>query len=176
MFFSVNLRSIEMTEQLQSNNFATECTKLLWQELLDFRFEGSYCGGDDDSLSYKNYKKTSFVMWKKFYSILLEGNMSIARKRIWGAVFQILSKIVCTNKKKKKKTFGVDIAYSMHKLSRSKYLIELFNCLDISVSYDELEKDNMDLVQHTLDRTVDHRVPVLQSTKFEIVIHSAVDN
>ena len=64
----------------------------------------------------------------------------------------------------------------MHKLSRSKYLIELFNCLDISVSYDELEKDNMDLVQHTLDRTVDHRVPVLQSTKFEIVIHSAVDN
>ena len=152
-----------MAEQLQSNNFAAEYTKLLRQELLDLRFEGSYCGGDDDSLSYKNYKKTSFVMWKKFYSILLEGNMSIARKRIWGAVFQILFKIVYINTKKTTTTkkqknthtpFGVDIAYSMHKVSRSKYLIELFNCLDISVSYDELERDNMDLVQHTLDRTL----------------------
>ena len=53
-----------MAEQLQSNDFVAEYAKLLRKELLDFDFglEGSYCDGDDVSLSYKNYKKASFVM------------------------------------------------------------------------------------------------------------------
>ena len=64
----------------------------------------------------------------------------------------------------------------MHKLSRSKHLIVLFNHLGISVSYDELEKEDIDLVQRKLDRTGDHRVPLPPSIKSKIVIHSAVDN
>ena len=43
----------------------------------------------------------------------------------------------------------------MHELSRSKHLIELFNRLGISMSYDELEGEDTDLVQRTLDRTGD---------------------
>ena len=102
MFFSVNLRSIEMAEQLQSNDFSAEYAKLLRKDLLDFDFglEGSYCDADDVSLRYKSYKKTSFVMWKKFSSILLKGNMSIARQRICDPVFQILFKMVHANTKK----------------------------------------------------------------------------
>ena len=64
----------------------------------------------------------------------------------------------------------------MHELSRSKHLIELFTRLGISVLYDELEREDMDLVQRTLDRTGDHMVPVPPSIKSEIVIDSAVDN
>ena len=60
----------------------------------------------------------------------------------------------------KKAPFGVALAYCMHKLSRSKHLIVLFNRLSFSVSYDELEKEDIDLVQRTLDRTGDHRVPL----------------
>ena len=133
MFFSVNLRSIEMAEQLQSNDFAAEYAKLLQKELLDFDFglEGSCCDGDDVSVSYKNYKKTSFVMWKKFCSILLQGNMSTARQRICDTVFQILFKMVHANTKN-----TIWSRYSsLHELSRSKHLIELFNRLGISVSY-----------------------------------------
>ena len=53
-----------MAEQLESNDFVAEYAKLLRKELLDFDFglEGSYGDGDDVSLSYKNYKKASFVM------------------------------------------------------------------------------------------------------------------
>lgn len=88
MFFFINFRSIEMTEQLQSNNFAAEYAELLRKELLldfDFGLKGSCCDGDDIllscknyncdgddvSLSYKNYDKTSFVIWKTFCSTLL---------------------------------------------------------------------------------------------------------
>ena len=79
-----------MAEQLQSNDL--EYAKLLRKKLLDFDFglEGSYCDRDYVSLSYKNYKKTSLVIWKKFCSILLQGNISIAQQRICDTVFQIL--------------------------------------------------------------------------------------
>ena len=76
----------------------------------------------------------------------------------------------------KKAPFGVALAHCMHKLSRSKHLIVLFNRLGFSESYDELEKEYIDLVQRTLDRTGDHRVPLPPSIKSKIVIHSAVDN
>ena len=48
--------------------------------------------------------------------------------------------------------------------------------MGISVLYHALEREDMDLVQRTLDRTGDHRVPVPPSIKSEIAIHSAVGN
>ena len=66
--------------------------------------------------------------------------------------------------------------YCMHDLSRLKYLIELSNLLDISMSSDELEKEDVNLVQHILDRTGDHRVPVPPSIKSKTLIHCAEDN
>ena len=68
MFYSVNIKSTEMAEQLQSNDFAEEFAKLLRQELLEFDFglDASYCDGDDVKLSQAIYKMTSFPIWERF--------------------------------------------------------------------------------------------------------------
>ena len=71
---------------------------------------------------------------------------------------------------------GIAIAQCTHDLTRCKHLIELFNRLGISVSYDEVEREDMDLLQRTLDRTGTHRVPIPPAIKSEVTLHAATDN
>ena len=55
-------------------------------------------------------------------------------------------------------------------------MLELFNRFDISVSHDEVEREDTDIVQRILNITRDRRVPVPLSINSQIVIHSVVDN
>ena len=176
MFYSLNIKSKDLAEQLQSNDFAEEFAKLFRKELIgfDFGLEDSYCDGDDLKLSHSLFKMTSFPTWERFCSILLQGNISPGRERICDMLFQMMFKMVHCNLKRT--PIGVSVAQSVNDLSRSKHLIELLNRLGVSVSYDEVQREDMGLVQRTLDRTGSHRVPIPPSIKCGVTLHGATDN
>ena len=52
----------------------------------------------------------------------------------------------------------------------------ILNHLGFSNSYDEVEREDMDLVQRTIERAGTHRVFVPPSIEPGVVLHVAVDN
>ena len=75
----------------------------------------------------------------------------------------------------KKTPLHVSIAQSIHNECRSKKLITVLNRLDISISYDELERIDLTLTKRLLNELGKHRAPRSNYIN-KSLLHEAMDN
>ena len=177
MFFSANVKSVDMAEQLRSVKVTAECGKIIRRVLqkVDFGLERSFCDGNDVSISYNTFLENRPEEWMDFCSALADQKtIPFARQRIFDTVFQILYKIIHVNRKRT--PFSIAWAQAIHDVSRSSHLIDMACRLGLAVSYDEVQRIDMGIVQRTIESCGEHRVPVRSNIKSNMVIHAATDN
>ena len=80
------------------------------------------------------------------------------------------------HRNRKRTPLTTALSQAIHDASRSRHLIDLFCRLGLAVSYDEVGRIDMNIVQRTIERTGDHRVPVPPIIKSSNIIHAATDD
>ena len=91
--------------------------------------------------------------------------------KTYDTVFQFLFSIV--HNLEKISPLHVFVAQATHDVSRSKKLINIMNCLGISINYHEIL--NL-LATKLIQDAGQHRVPVAEEIKSNSIIHGAMNN
>ena len=177
MFFSSELKSPDIANTVRNTDVTVECAKLLREECktFDFGLDNSYCDGDDVSISYESFKRKRPAEWEKFFNILIDQkDKSKIKQRICDSVFQILYKMIHNNGRRT--PLAISFAQAIQDICRSRHLTNLGCKLGFSVSYDEIERIDTDMVQRIIDQAGEFRVPVPPSIDPKMVINAATDN
>ena len=98
-----------------------------------------------------------------------------------GKSYSIYSLIKRTSRKlihnnRRRTPLAISLAQAIHDICRPKHLINLGCKLGFSVSYDELERTDTDMVQRIIDQAGEFRLPVPPSIDPKMVINAATDN
>ena len=107
-------------------------------------------------------------------SIFLYRPQSENIKRKCGTIFQIIFYLVHSSKKKT--PLHASLCESIHDICRSKNLIQTMNRIGLYMSYDELQRTDMNLAQRTIDSAGRYRVPIPPVTRDSTIIQGAMDN
>ena len=89
-------------------------------------------------------------------------------------IFQIIYNLIHNGKRKT--PMHVALSEAIHDTCRSKKLIRIMNHLGLCISYEEVERIDTALAQHTIDMTGSHRVPIPSSIVPHELVHGAMDN
>ena len=95
-------------------------------------------------------------------------------KRKCDTLFQVFFYLIHNGKSKT--PLHVSLAESIHDICRSKNLIMNLNRLGLCVSYDEVERIDINLAQRTIDAAGENLVPVPPVINSSAIIQGAMDN
>ena len=137
--------------------------------------ENSYSDTNDLEYSLNQYKRNRPESWELFFNNLFPyRKTSVHIQRKCDNNFQISFSLAQNGQKKT--PMHVSISQSIHKVCRSKELIQIFNRMGLCRSYDEVEKLDSALAQRTISRAgIDHP-PVPPSIQSAVLIQGAMDN
>ena len=126
-------------------------------------------------VSLEQYKNNYFESWETFFNTLspFRTKSQHIRRKI-DIIFQIIYNLIHNGKRKT--PMHVALSEAIHDTSRSKKLIRIMNHLGLCTSYEEVERIDTALVQHTMNMTGSHRVPIPSSIVPHELVHEAMDN
>ena len=175
--FSTNIWQVDVVESLRNKSSNTDiilCTKTLQSNIKLFKFplKESICDANDVATCQSN--------------IAVPDSWHIFMKHLWGersnsddfnrksyVIFQLIYYFL--HNKTKEIPLHVSIALGIHNECRSKILIIVLTRLDVSISYDELERIDFTLTNRLLKGLGEHRVPISNSINKNL-LHGAMDN
>ncbi|XP_057301781.1 uncharacterized protein LOC130636171 isoform X1 [Hydractinia symbiolongicarpus] len=165
-------------ETMRSNNPIEVCANKLRSECenFDFNLDNSFRYASDLELSLQYYHSSSALpYWEKFFKILFSNrSYSEQIKRKCDVIFQIVFNLIKDGQKKT--PLHTAIAQCIHDTCKSKNLIQILNRLGLCISYDDLERIDIGITQHTIDIAGTNRVPISKSVTSTSIIHGATDN
>ena len=98
----------------------------------------------------------------------------VAIKRKCEVVFQIVYNLIHNGQRKT--PLHKVISQSIHDTYKSKSLIQMFNPLELWISYDDLERTDVAISQEIINLAWPNRVPVPKNIGTSSIIHGATDN
>ena len=177
MFYFSSLQSGAVIETIRSNEPIEVCARKLSAECAEFDFglNNSYRYARDLELSLQYYYRNRLSTWEMFFDTMFPNRQSSEQiKRKCDTIFQIAFNMIHSGQKKT--PMYTAIAQSIHDTCKSKKLIQIMNRLGVCISYDDLERIDIDIAKRTIDLAGSNRVPVPLNVTPSSIIHGATDN
>ena len=176
MFFSANIKSVDIAETLRTGNSMLFAEHLREEaKSFDFGLEGSFCSAEDVEISDDIHSHDRPQLWEKFFDTIFPYRTKSKHiQRKCDVIFQIIYFIMHNGQKQT--PLHISLAELIHDNARSKILVQILNKLGLCISYDEMEKIDLGLAKRIVDTVGLNRVPVSSSMQNSVLIHGAMDN
>ena len=161
--------------RLRQQDPLKECAELLTEEIKQFGFglEGTLCLPGDCNLSLQNYKHDRPSQWMEFVSHFFPGR---TRGDAWHLKFDTLYQFIWHWITGKMTPIHIAITETIHCLSKSREMIDIFTKLGYSISYDTMKRFDVDIAHMITEKAGENRCPVSDTIKSNNPIMGAIDN
>ena len=178
MFYLSTAKTQDVIETLRLNDSIEVCVKKLRSECksYDLGLNQSFRYASDLQLGMEKLQSYGTLQcWNKFFNALFPARSSSESiRRKCDLIFQTVANII--NGGQRKTPLHTAIAQSIHDTWKSKKLIQIFNCLGLCISYDDLERVDMCQTQQLINLAGPSRVHVPENIDSSSIIHEAMDN
>ena len=151
--------------------------KMLREECKQYDFkdlQDSYKNAEDIEISLNRYKEESLGSWDKLFNEMFPyRKQSPIIQRKCDTIFQIVYNMV--HDSRKVSPLSILLSESLHDLTKSKKLIEIFNRLGLCINYKAMQNIDSNTSKRIIDSAGENRVPVVDSI-IEDLINGVMDN
>ena len=177
VFFLNSIQKSDVVTTVHDSDPIKATAKVLREECKQCEFkdlQDSYKNAEDIEISLNSYKEEGLESWDKFFNEMFpyRKESSIMRRKC-DTIFQIVYNMV--HDSSKVSPLSILVSESLHDLTKSKKLIEIFNRLGISINYKAMQNIDANTSKRIIDSAGENRVPVVESI-IEDLLNGVMDN
>ena len=179
IFFSYNADQCTLVETLRTTKHSQYLLELKSEFMkYDFALSNSYCDPRDVKISMENCTSSRPPCWMEFLKYLFSGRIIFDSNPTLMLKLDTLYQIIyfTLHSGRRPTPMHVSLAQTVHNLSRSKILIEILSTRSLCCSYSSMKKIDNQLVERTISRANNNRVPVPPVVVKNQPINGAMDN
>ena len=176
-FFLNKIQKSDVVTTVHDSDPIKASAKMLREECKQYQFkdlQDSYKNAEDIEISLNRYKEENLGSWDKFFNEMFPyRKQSPIIQRKCDTIFQIVYNMV--HDSRKVSPLSILVSESLHDLTKSKKLIEIFNRLGLCINYKAMQNIDVNTSKRIIDSAGENRVPVVESI-IEDLINGVMDN